>query len=160
MKSLSLMQTICPIHVDPCVPGSKLVQYMCYGHPPHNGNPYNVFFPKFLFMDWWPPKNWAKTAQVLTMAHMESYWIKCHKTTKPFKPRRVRHHDLNLLIQTTLENGSTTEKKTLVLNHDLVCSGSTYINQISLVKFWVSFGSFEIKIMCILVFLVRKRDYY
>ena len=25
--------------------------YMCYGHPPHNGNPYNVFFQKFLFMD-------------------------------------------------------------------------------------------------------------
>ena len=39
------------------------------------------------------------------------------------------------------------ETKTLVLNHDLVCSSSTYINQISLVKlFWVSFGSFEVKL--------------
>ena len=55
--------------------------------------------------------------------------------------RRVRLHDLNLLIQTTLGNGSTTKKKAsfeprfgLFRQH-----GNT---QISLVKlFWVSFGS-------------------
>jgi hypothetical protein len=47
---------------------------------------------------------------------------------------------------TTLGNGLTT-KIMLVLKHDLVCSGSTYIKQISLVKFfWVSFGSFEVKL--------------
>ena len=39
------------------------------------------------------------------------------------------------------------EKKTRVLNHDLVCLGSMYINQISLVKlFGVSFGSFEVEL--------------